>query len=139
MTLTHSESALAADQADQEAYQRISDTISKIFADHMEETLKRLQSSETLHEVVTEAFAANGEAAPALEESEALFRGFWRYARGLETSFRWRNVTGLPEIGYFDARTVAPPPPPAEVASAGEHPEFSIGVSAFGFGLGVSF
>jgi hypothetical protein len=127
----------ASGDSDYESYQTIAQLVSKGIADGITESLKRLQSPESLHQAVTEAAAAAGEAAPDKSTTESLYSGFWKYASGLETNFRWRSTTGVPERGYMDVRTVQPVEPP-EVAN-GAHPEFSLGVSAFGVGIGVSW
>jgi hypothetical protein len=127
--------AETAADSDYESYQTIAQLVSKGIADGITESLKRLQSPESLHVAVTEAAAANGEATPDTLTTEALYRGFWKYASGLETSFRWRSTSGVPERGYMDVRTVEPAPE----TTNGANPEFSIGVSAFGVGIGVSW
>lgn len=135
MTMTNAAEAVV--DSDYESYQTIAQLVSKGIADGITESLKKLQSPESLHEAVTEAAAAHGEAAPDPSTTDALYQGFWKYASGLETSFRWRSTTGVPERGYMDVRTVAPTAAPE--SANGDHPEFSIGLSAFGVGIGVSW
>jgi hypothetical protein len=136
-TMTMTNAAEAVVDSDYESYQTIAQLVSKGIADGITESLKKLQSPESLHEAVTEAAAAHGEAAPDPSTTDALYQGFWKYASGLETSFRWRSTTGVPERGYMDVRTVAPTAAPE--SANGDHPEFSIGLSAFGVGIGVSW
>lgn len=135
--MTMTTAAETATDSDYEAYQTIAQLVSKGISAGIESSLAALKDPETLHQTVTEAAAVNGEAAPDQETTAALFRGFWKYASGLESNFRWRSTSGVPERGYMEVRQVQPPAP-TETAN-GETPEFSIGLSAFGVGIGVSW
>lgn len=145
MATTSPEAGEAAAE-DYQAYQTIVQAVSAGIQRGVQESLKALSDPSELTSPVTELMAEAGEAAPDPAEVQRLYDGFWKLATGLSTSLQWRSISGVQERSYMNVAEIQPV---SEVSSAGttqkgqetgeQAPEFSIGVSAFGVGLGVSW
>jgi len=127
---------------DYEAYQTIVQAVSAGIQKGVSDSLKALSDPNELAGPVTEMMSASGEAAPDEAEVQRLYDGFWKLATGLNTVLEWKSVSGVQERSYVNVEQIEPA---TEASSAGATQgaeggqEFSIGVSAFGVGIGVSW
>lgn len=127
-----------ATDADYEAYQTVVQLVSKGISDGITAALTKLKDPASFGETVSDLAATQGVTAAAVADSTALYNGFWTLANGVDTDFRWRSNAGVPVRSALITSTVEPSQTPVSLSGAPQ-PEFSIGVSAFGIGLGVSW
>ncbi|OKJ34966.1 hypothetical protein AMK22_17020 [Streptomyces sp. CB01580] len=112
--------------------------MSKGFSDAITAILQKLKDPNTFATAVRDLAETQGIAPAAVADPMALYNGFWTLANGVDTDFRWRSSSGVPIRSLLIADTVKPIQQPVPL-SDGVHPTFSIGVSAFGVGIGVSW
>lgn len=130
--------ALEATNADYEAYQTVVQLVSKGISDGITEALTKLKDPASFGETVNALAAAQGVTASAVADPKALYNGFWTLANGVDTNFCWRSSAGVPLRSALITSAVKPTEEPVSLSGA-PSPQFSIGVSAFGIGLGVSW
>ncbi|MER6678051.1 hypothetical protein [Streptomyces sp. NPDC000983] len=132
MTTTHAAPARAAEtdaDADYEAYQKVVQLMSKAMSDSILESLSKLKDPDDFVEHVRSAADAQGVSREDVR-AEDLFERFWRLANGLDLELQWRSSSGVPVRSALIADSVTPPD---------EQQRVSIGVSAFGIGVGISW
>ncbi|NEW75470.1 hypothetical protein [Streptomyces rhizosphaericus] len=127
-----------ATDANYEAYQTVTQVVSQGFSDAITTILQKLKDPSTFATTFRDLAATQGIAPTAVADPMALYNGFWTLANGVDTDFRWRSSAGVPVRSLLIADSVKPVQQPVSL-SDGAHPTFSIGVSAFGVGIGVSW
>jgi len=133
--------AAPATPDDYEAYQTIVQAVSAGIQKGVNSALDGLQSEQGFTEFVQEhaSDAEVAESMPDPADVSRLYEGFWKLASGLEADLHWKSVSGVPERSYTNAREVRTQEASSGGATPGDTQEISIGVSAFGFGIGVSW
>ncbi|GGQ37549.1 hypothetical protein GCM10010233_64500 [Streptomyces pseudogriseolus] len=130
MTATQSAPARAAEtDAEYEAYEKVVQIMSKAMSDSILKSLSKLKDQETFVAHVRDVADAQGIARDDVR-AEDLFEPFWRLANGLDLEMEWRSSSGVPVRSALIADSIVPPD--------GQE-RFSLGVSAFGIGVGVSW
>ncbi|MCC9711623.1 hypothetical protein E4N62_44290 [Streptomyces sp. MNU76] len=130
MVDTKAPARAAEADADYEAYEQVVQLMSKGISDGILESLRTLKDPDAFSEQVREAAAAQGVAPESVRDTEELFEKFWALANGVDMELQWRSNSGVPVRSALIAESIAPPD--------GQE-RFSIGVSAFGIGVGVSW
>lgn len=115
--------------ADYEAYEKVVQIMSEAMSESIKQSLSALKNEETFVEHIRDAADARGLARDDVR-AEDLFEPFWRLANGVDLDVQWRSSAGVPVRSALIAGSVEPP--------EGQE-RFSIGASAFGFGIGVSW
>ncbi|MFD5430433.1 hypothetical protein [Streptomyces sp. NPDC127084] len=132
MAATHVAPVRAADadtDADYEAYEKVVQIMSKAMSESIKKSLGALKDEETFVAHVRDVAEAEGLARDDVR-AEDLFGPFWRLANGVDLDVQWRSSAGVPVRSALIGGSIDPP--------EGQE-RFSIGASAFGFGIGVSW
>ncbi|MEU0031175.1 hypothetical protein [Streptomyces sp. NPDC006335] len=129
MAATQAPARAAETDADYEAYEKVVQLMSKAMSDSILESLSKLKNQETFVAHVRDAADAQGVTRDDVR-AEDLFEPFWRLANGLDLEMQWRSSSGVPVRSALIAESIKPPD---------DQERFSLGVSAFGIGVGVSW
>jgi hypothetical protein len=125
-----------ATDADLQSYQAIASLISREYSKAMKNVLDALQDPTSFQETVRSLGEEQGIDPAVMADPPALYRAFWKYAKGLQADLHWLNIAGVPERGSQDVRRFAPeepPLPPTDVAAE----RLEIGFGGFGFNFGL--
>lgn len=133
MATTHPPEVAASTEVQQ--YQAIASLVSKEYTKAMKKILDKLQDPDSFEEAVRSMGEEQGIGQADLADTPALYKAFWRYAKGLQADVHWLNVAGIPERGSQDVERFAAkePPPPPGVATE----RLEIGIGGFGFNFGL--
>ncbi|MFE3928014.1 hypothetical protein [Streptomyces sp. YIM B13508] len=137
MTATHSATAAAVDP-DYEAYQTVVRLVSNAVSDGILKGLGQLQDPTVFTNAVQQMAAAQGVSAASLSDPMDLYNGFWTLANGVAADLHWRSSSGVPARSAMIAKSIEPSQQPVAL-SGGAHASGSIGLSAFGIGLGIEW
>ncbi|GAA5032651.1 hypothetical protein GCM10023335_75390 [Streptomyces siamensis] len=139
MVATSQAVATRANEADTDydAYQTVVQIMSKAMSDSILDSLRQLKDPQTFTAHVRDAATAQGIDPDAVRESEELFNRFWTLANGVDLDLSWKSSSGVPVRSAVIADSLEPTQPP--VSRSNGQARFSIGVSAFGVGIGVSW
>lgn len=118
------------------AYQFVAQLVSKRFADAITQVFDDLAGKDE-KSFVAEVQKMAQEQGAGLSIPPDVFASFWSLANGFEADLRWRSSSGVPARSSLIADAVAKPDSTAR--TDGGQQAFSIGVSAFGVGIGVSW
>lgn len=131
--------AVAAKEANYEAYATVVQLVSKGISEGITKSLEKLKDPSSFSETIQEFAANQGIDMAVMADPMSLYNGFWSLANGIDTDFRWRSSAGVPVRSALIASEVKPTQPPVAQSGDGLNPSFSIGVSAFGIGVGVNW
>lgn len=123
---------------DYESYQTVVQLVSAGIQDEIRASLRKLQDPDSFHKAVGDLASAQGFASAVTMDLMSLYDGFWRLANGIEAELSWRNSSGIPVRSAMIGDSLQPTQPPAPL-SEGPHTNTSLGLGAFGIGIGISW
>ncbi|GGX36518.1 hypothetical protein [Streptomyces lomondensis] len=138
MVATKAAPARAAESdADYEAYSTVVQLMSKGISDGILASLNKLKDPESFAAHVRDAAREEGIASDAVRDADELYDRFWTLANGVDLDLHWRSSSGVPARSAMIGESVQPSRQP--VARSDGQARASIGISAFGIGVGFSW